>query len=110
MEQAKFSDFEKLDFRVGKIIETDPVEGSDKLIKLTVRIGTEQRTLVAGIAKYYAPDELLGKKIIVFTNLEPRTLKGIESQGMLLAAVKEDESAIALLTVDQDMEDGTKIF
>lgn len=111
VEKIAFSDFQKLDFRVGKIIEADLVEGSEKLMKLMIRIGSEKRTLVAGIAKYYAPDELLGKRVVVFTNIEPRKIKGIESEGMLLAACTEDESIVSLLTVDSDeVPDGTKIF
>ncbi|MBI5229582.1 methionine--tRNA ligase subunit beta [Candidatus Micrarchaeota archaeon] len=98
-----------MDLRVAKILSAEPVAGADKLLKLQVKIGNEERTLVAGIAKYYAPDALIGKKIIVLTNLEPRKIRGIESQGMLLAAVKEDLSEISLLIVDKDVEEGTKV-
>jgi len=106
---ASFEDFEKLDIRVAKVLEAEPVEGANKLYKLKIRMGAEERTLVAGIAEQYALDEVLGKKILVITNLDPRSIKGIESQGMLLAAVSEDGKNIALCTVDGEIEDGAKI-
>ena len=87
---VSFDDFKKVELRVGKIIECERIEGSDKLYKLAIRIGGETRTLASGLAKYYAPDELVGKKIIVVANLEPKTFKGIESRGMLLAAESKD--------------------
>jgi methionyl-tRNA synthetase len=101
-----YDDFAKLDLRVAKILDAEPVEGSDKLLKLRIRVGTEERTLVAGIAQNYAPDEILGKKIIIVANLEPRKIRGIESQGMLLAAAKEKDGKLVgpcLATVD-DLE------
>ncbi len=107
---ASLEDFQKLDIRVGKIMDAEPVEGAKKLYKLVVRVGAEECTLVAGIAEHYALDELLGKKILVITNLEPKMIKGIESKGMLLAAVSEDQKKIVLCTVDEDVEDGTKVM
>ncbi|OIO25618.1 methionine--tRNA ligase subunit beta [Candidatus Micrarchaeota archaeon CG1_02_55_22] len=109
MDTIAFEDFAKIKLRVAKILECEPVEGSDKLYKLSIRIGEETRTLAAGLAKHYAPDELLGKKIIVVYNLAPRTLKGIESQGMLLAA-EDDEGHLGLLSVDNDeVKDGAQV-
>lgn len=104
-----FSDWEKLDLRVGKIIEVEDIEGADKLYKLTMNLGTEERTVCAGIKKYYTKKELKGKKIILFTNLAPRKMKGIESQGMILAAVNEDESKVILLSPEKDIEVGSKV-
>jgi methionyl-tRNA synthetase len=104
-----FSDWEKLDLRVGKIIEAEDIEGADKLYKLTVDIGSEKRTVCAGIKKYYTKKELKGKKIILFTNLAPRKMKGIESQGMILAAVNEDESKVILISPEKDIEVGSKV-
>ncbi len=104
-----FSDWEKLDLRVGKILEVEEIEGADKLWKLTVDIGNEERTVCAGIKKHYSKKELKGKKIILFTNLAPRKLKGIESQGMILAAVNEEEDKVILLTPESDIEVGSRI-
>jgi len=109
MDTIAFEEFARVKLRVAKITECDPVEGSDKLYKLTIRIGDETRTLAAGLAKHYTPDELLGKKIIVVCNLAPRTLKGIESQGMLLAA-EDDEGRLGLLSLDNDeVKDGAQV-
>jgi len=106
---VSFEDFEKLDIRVAKVLEAEPVEGAEKLYKLKIRMGAEERTLVAGIAEQYALDEVLGKKILVIANLDPRSIKGIESQGMLLAAVGDGGKKVVLCTVDGDIEDGAKI-
>ncbi|MEK6953469.1 MAG: methionine--tRNA ligase subunit beta [Candidatus Micrarchaeota archaeon] len=108
METVSFEDFAKLSLKVAKILEAQQVEGSSKLLKLKIRIGTEERTLVAGIAEQYAQDELPGKKIIVIANLEPKKLKGIESQGMLLAA-QDESGALSLLTIDRDLPEGSEI-
>jgi len=104
-------DFAKLDLRVAKILDAEPVEGSDKLLKLKIRVGTEERQLVAGIAQHYAPDEVLGKKIIIVANLEPRKIRGLDSDGMLLAAVQEEGGKpvkLCLATIDDaDFPDGS---
>lgn len=106
-----FSDWEKLDLRVGKIIKIEDIEGADKLYKLTVDLGKElgKRILCAGLKNHYSKDELKNRKVIVFANLAPRKLKGIESQGMLLAAVSKDESKVILLEPETDIEVGAKI-
>jgi methionine--tRNA ligase beta chain len=103
----KFDDFEKIDLRVGKIIEAEKVEKSEKLLKLIVDIGKEKRQLVAGIAKYYKPEDLIGKEIVVVVNLEPKKLMGIESQGMLLAADVNGEPVI--LIPEKEVLPGTKV-
>ncbi|MFH1751159.1 MAG: methionine--tRNA ligase subunit beta [Candidatus Micrarchaeota archaeon] len=108
METVSFEDFSKLKLKVAKILEAERVEGSDKLLKLQIRLGDEIRTLVAGIAEQYAEDELLGKKIIVVANLAPKKLKGIDSQGMLLAAEGPD-GTLSLLSLDRDVEDGIDV-
>ncbi len=108
MEKISFNDFAKVELRVGKIIACDPVEGSTKLYKLLVRIGGEERTLAAGLAGHYAADELLGKKVIVVANLEPKQLKGVESNGMLLAA-EDSTGKVLLLTVDGEIEEGAVV-
>jgi methionyl-tRNA synthetase len=108
MDNITFDDFMKLDLRVAEIKACEDVPGADKLYKLTIDIG-EERTIVAGIKPYYSKEELLGKKIAVIVNLEPRKLRGIESHGMLLAASTEDKSSVVLLTLDRDITNGSKI-
>jgi methionyl-tRNA synthetase len=112
--QVPFEEFSKLDLRVAKIVDAQPVAGADKLYRLTLRLGAEERVIVSGIADFYAPDELLGKKLVVVANLPPRKIRGEDSNGMLLAAVVENEekkiSSLSLVTVDnEDMEDGAVV-
>ena len=109
METIKFSDWQKLDLRVAKILEVQEVEGADKLYKLEVDLGSEKRTLVAGLKPYYKKEELKNKSCIVFTNLEPRKIRGVESQGMILAATDEDLSEVRLLQPDKDIEVGNRV-
>src|SRR3989339_2219773 len=106
MENIKFSDWEKLDLRTGEILEVEEIKGADKLYKLKIDLGTETRTLVAGLKQYYTKEELEGKRCIVFCNLEPKKLKGIESKGMILAAVNDDHSEVKLIQPDGDIELG----
>ena len=102
----KFEEFQKIELKVGVIEKAEKIEGTEKLVKLEVDTG-EKRTMVAGIAHQYSPKELVGKKIIVVTNLEPRKIKGIESQGMLLAAL--DEEIISIITPDKEVRPGSKV-
>ena len=81
-----FIDFQKLDIRVGKVVKAERIASSKKLVKLKVDIGNELRDIVAGVAEYYGPEELQDKNLIIMTNLEPRKVMGIQSQGMILAA------------------------
>ena len=110
-ETIKFSDWQKLDLRTGKILKVEEIPEADKLYKLTIELGKElgKRTLVAGIKQPYKPEQLKGKSVVVFTNLEPRKLKGIESQGMILAAVSQDESKVFLLQPNNEIEEGSRI-
>lgn len=101
-----FDDFRKIELKVGEILKVDDIPNADKLYLLKVDTG-EERTLVAGIKKHYPKKELVGKKIIVVCNLEPRKIAGIVSDGMLLAA--SDENKVVLLTVDEDIENGSEI-
>ena len=105
---VSISEFQALDLRVGEIIAADPVEGSDKLYVLQVDVGGRQIQLVAGVKANYSEEELTGKKIIVIANLDPARIRGIESQGMLLAAI--DGSEVSLLTVDKDVSVGSKVM
>ncbi|MEN7982230.1 MAG: methionine--tRNA ligase subunit beta [Nanoarchaeota archaeon] len=90
----QFEDFAKVDLRVGEIKEVEEIEGADKLWKLSVDLGKEigERTICAGIKEYYSKEELMNKKIIVVVNLAPRKMRGIESQGMLLAASEDEKT------------------
>ena len=107
---AEFSDWEKIDLRVAEIIDVQEIENADKLWKLTLDVGElGERTICAGIKQFYSKDELKGKKIIYFSNLKPRKLKGIESQGMLLAASNEDHSKVVLIAPESDIETGSRI-
>ena len=103
-----FEDFERVEMRTAEIISAEKVEGTEKLLKLQVDLGIEKRQLVAGIAPYYTIDELLGKKIIVVANLKKAKIRGVESQGMLLAAVKG--KTMRLLTIDGEIPNGTKVL
>jgi methionyl-tRNA synthetase len=104
---VSFDEFQKLDLRVGRIVSAEPVPKANKLLKLTVDLGQEQRTVVAGIAQSYSPEALAGKSIIVVANLAPRTLRGIESQGMVLAA--ESDGQIILAGFDGPAIPGSKV-
>ena len=113
MDIVNFDNWQKLDLRVGEILEIKDIEGADKLYKLTINLKTEKRTLVAGLKEFYSKDELKNKKCIVFTNLEPKTLRGVQSQGMILAAVSYDkegnEEKVKLLQPDSEIEVGSKV-
>ncbi|WP_456474847.1 methionine--tRNA ligase subunit beta [Candidatus Pyrohabitans sp.] len=96
-EKVTIEDFEKLELRVGVVKSAEEIEGSDKLLKILVDIG-EERQLVAGIKRWYSPEQLVGKHIVVLANLKPAKLFGVLSEGMLLAA--QDEQGVALLTAE----------
>ena len=105
-EQVDYEEFAKLDMRAGKIINAESVEKADKLLKLTVDIGIEQRTLAAGIAEHYNPEDLIGQKVVVLANLAPKKLMGIESQGMLLMA---EDTEGELYFLPSDAEPGSQV-
>lgn len=105
--KIEYTDFSKVEFKTAKIISAERIEGADKLLKLKVNIGTEQRQIVAGIAKHYLPEELINKTIVVVVNLKPAKLRGVESNGMLLAASSADK--MKLVTVDGDIEPGATV-
>ncbi len=107
MEQITFEEFMRMDLRVGEILNAEKVEGTQKLIKLEVDIGTEKRTMVAGIADVYSAEDLVGKKLVVIVNLKPAIIRGIESQGMIIAAEVEGKATIPFF--DQDIPTGAKV-
>ncbi|MBI4685015.1 MAG: methionine--tRNA ligase subunit beta [Nitrospirae bacterium] len=100
-------DFAKVELKTGKVIEANRVEGSNKLIVMKVNTG-EDRQLVAGIGKAYTPEELIGKSIVIVTNLQPARLMGVESQGMLLAA-SDDEGRLSILIPEREIKEGSKV-
>ncbi len=107
-----FDDFAKIQLRVARVITCERVEKSEKLLKFRLSLGTEERTVLSGIAKFHTPEELVGKKLILLANLAPRKIMGIESQGMLLSAVKQNDDGtetLRLLTADPIMPDGAEI-
>ena len=84
----------KVELRVANVVAAERLENSDKLLKLTVDLGTEQRTVLAGIAEMYQPEEVVGKQVVIVANLQPRKMRGVESQGMLLAADVEGQAIL----------------
>ena len=106
-EEISFDDFKKMELRVAEVVSAEQVENTDNLLKLQVNIGHETRQIVAGIAQHYSPEELVGKKLVLVANLEPAKIRGVESQGMLLAAVTKDECAV--VTLDRDLPAGTRV-
>lgn len=102
-----FDEFKRMEIRVAEIKEVKEHPNADKLYILTIDLGGKMRQLVAGIREHYQPDELLGKQIVVVVNLEPATIRGVESEGMLLAA--QDESGISVLTVDKAVALGSLV-
>jgi methionyl-tRNA synthetase len=100
-------EFAKIELRVAEVLAAESVPGSDKLLKLSIQVGEENRTIAAGIAEYYKPDELVGKQIVVVANLKPAKIRGIESQGMMLAA--DGESGAIFLTPSQPAPSGARV-
>lgn len=107
-EEVSFDEFQKLDLRIGKIVEAIPIPNSKKLIKIMVDFGSEKRQAVAGLLKYYQPEELVGKKCVFLLNLQRRILAGVESQCMVLAA-EDSEGNITVLQPEKDILEGSKI-
>lgn len=102
-------DFLKVELRVGTVLTAEKVEKTDKLLRLTVDIGTEVRQVVAGIAKAYDPEKLIGRKVVIVANLAPRKLRGVESQGMIVAASFGEEGQPALASFLEDVPNGARL-
>lgn len=102
-------DFAKIDLRVARVISAAPHPNADKLLVLQIDLGDEQRQLCAGIRGHYAPEELVGRNIVVVANLAPRTMRGEVSQGMLLAASTSDRSSVVVLTTERDVPPGSHV-
>lgn len=106
-EEITIDDFFKTELRVAKVISCVPVEKSDKLLKIILSLGEETRQVVSGIAKYYTPEEMIGKKVVLVANLKPARLRGVDSQGMILCG--ESGDTVRLIEPDQDLPEGSRI-
>ena len=106
--QVTIDDFSKLDIRVGKVLAAEKMEKSDKLLKLTVDTGVDQRTVLSGIAKHYSPEEMVGKQVTLIANLAPRKMMGIESQGMILMA-EDANGKLRLLQPNEVVNPGSTV-
>ena len=106
--EIQYDDFARLDLRIGTITSAVKVEKADKLLKLQVNLGTEERTIVSGIAQHFSPESLVNRQVIVVANLAPRKMRGIESQGMILTAEQPDGKLI-LVNPDEAASNGSEV-
>jgi len=106
-EMVSFEQFKEMEIKIGKVLEVEDVEGADRLYILTVDIGEETRKIVAGIKLWYSREDLVGKNVIVLANLQPRVIRGVESNGMVLATFNEDKFSV--LTTDRDVPPGSRV-
>ncbi len=110
MEKVSFSDWKKLDIRTARIESVEEVPGKDKLLKLSIDLGSEKRTVVAGIKQFYSKDDLVGKPIVFLSNLEPKKIAGIESNGMILAVGgRQAGDELSILMPDKKMPLGVQV-
>ena len=107
-ENINFDDFSKLDLRIATIIHAEAVPKTQKLLKLTINVGVEERTIVSGIAEHYKPEDIIGKQIVMVANLEPRAIKGIESRGMILM-IHDERKGLVMIRPETDVEPGSQI-
>ncbi len=107
--QIVFDDFEKVELKIGTILNSEKVEKSDKLLKNTIKIGNETRTIVSGIAEHYKPEDIIGKQVVVVTNLAPRKIRGIESNGMVLCAFNDETKTLKIISPEKEVEDGITV-
>ena len=108
MEEVSIEDFQKLDIRVGVVKSAERIEGT-KLLRLIVDLGGQERQIISGIAPWYSPEQMVGRKVIVLANLKPKKIRGFESQGMILAAGCEEGQRPFVLTVDGEPPAGSKV-
>jgi len=108
-EKTPFKEWQKLDLRVGKILDVKDHPNADKLNLLEVDLGSEKRTLVAGLKDYYKPEDLKGRLCVIFCNLEPAEIRGVKSEGMILAAVSSDKKSVVLIAPEKDIELGSRV-
>jgi methionine--tRNA ligase beta chain len=105
---VSFNEWQNVDLRVGKILKVEEIEGKDKIYKLQVNFGEEDRQIIAGIKPYYSIEELEGKKVVFVYNMDPATIAGEESQGMILG-VPNEENRYKLLFADDSVREGTRV-
>ncbi|NLI68352.1 MAG: methionine--tRNA ligase subunit beta, partial [Bacilli bacterium] len=105
-EQISYDDFAKLELRVGEVVRSEKMKNADKLLKLQVDLGNETRQIISGIAEHYKPEQLIGQKVIVVSNLKPVKLRGEMSEGMILTGEAPD-GTLALLTVEKSLPNGS---
>lgn len=108
-EMIDINEFAKIELKVGTVLASEKVENADKLLKNTIQIGSETRTIVSGIAKYYKPEEIIGKQVVVVTNLKPIKLRGILSEGMILCAYNQEKDKLVLVSPKKKIESGTEV-
>ena len=106
--EVVFDDFAKLDIRIGKVVAAEKMEKSNKLLKLTIECGVDQRTILSGIAQHYSADEMVGKQVSFIANLAPRKMMGIESQGMILSA-EDADGKLVLIRPERDVAPGSGV-
>lgn len=107
-DHINIDEFRRLDLRVGEVLLAEAVKGADKLMRIELDLGLEKRQIVAGLAKHYEPEALVGKQVIIAFNLQPAVIRGVESNGMLLAAIDED-GVLAVLTTDKRVKNGSRV-
>ena len=107
MTALAFEEFKKVELRVAKVLDVQEIPGADRLWKLLLDVGSEKKQIVAGIKAHYTPEALLGRSIVLVNNLTPSVIRGVESQGMLLAA--KHEAQMSILTIDKDLPPGSLI-
>lgn len=108
-ERVTIAEFRRLDLRIGEVVAAAPIAGSDRLLKLTIDLGGETRTLVGGLGQSYTPESLCGRQVIVVANLVPADIRGVISEGMLLGVGCSDPRSVALLTVDRRTANGALV-
>ena len=108
-EYIEYEDFAKLDLRLAKVVACEPVKKSDHLLQLTLEVGDSTRTVLSGIRDWYAPDDLIGRTVVLVANLRPKKLRGVLSEGMILCASDEGDVNLSALTTMADMESGLKV-
>ncbi len=109
MEKVKIEDFGKLDLRVATVLDVAPHPNADRLYVLQLQVGSEKKQIVAGVRKFYGVDELRGRKIVIVNNLEPSVIRGVESNGMLLAASNAEKTALSLIGPERQLDDGARV-
>jgi methionyl-tRNA synthetase len=107
-DEITYDDFSKLDMRTATVVHAEKVEKADKLLKLTIDLGFEERTVVSGIAKHFNADDIIGRKVVLLANLAPRKIRGVASQGMILMA-EDAKGVLGFIAPDENWENGSQI-